>query len=132
MVSTPTLVGRTGGGFTLVELLVVMAALALLLSIAAPRYIEHVDRARESVLRTNLAAIRDALDKFQVDRGRYPDKLQELVDAHYLRVVPQDPYLERADAWQLVAPAGGATGGIADVRSSAPGKARDGSTYASW
>lgn len=118
-------------GFTLIELLVVMAALGLLLAISVPRYTEHVDRTREVVLRQNLAALRDSIDKFYSDRGRFPAALQELVQARYLRQIPLDPISDRADTWILIPPAG-ATTGVADVRSGAPGSARDGTAYASW
>ncbi len=120
-------------GFTLIELLVVMAALGLLLSIAAPRYVEHVDRAREVVLRQNLVGLRDAIDKFYADRARYPKDLQELVQQRYLRQVPLDPVTDRIDTWVLVPPAGQqGSGAVFDVRSGAIGHARDGSVYASW
>lgn len=120
-------------GFTVIELLVVLAAIALLLSVAAPRYVQHLDNARDTVLRQNLRQLRDAIDKFYADQGRYPQALDELVARHYLRAVPTDPVTQRSDGWILVPPAPGATGGgIYDVRSGAPGQARDGSLYASW
>jgi general secretion pathway protein G len=118
-------------GFTLIELLVVMAALGLLLALAAPRYYEHVDRAREVVLKNNLAAMREAVDRFRGDRGRYPDELAELVRLRYLRELPLDPITDRADSWLIVPPTGQPKG-VYDVRSAATGKARDGSAYASW
>jgi general secretion pathway protein G len=118
-------------GFTLIELLVVMAALGLLLSLAAPRYYEHVDRAREVVLKNNLAAMRQAVDRFRGDRGRYPDGLAELVRLRYLRDVPLDPITDRADTWLVVPPPGQSTA-VFDVRSTAPGRAKDGTAYASW
>jgi general secretion pathway protein G len=123
---------RAARGFTLIELLVVMAALGLLLSIAAPRYIEHVDRSRDVVLKQNLAGLRDAIDKFYADRARYPKDLQELVQQRYLRQVPLDPVTDRIDSWVLVPPNGQSGGAVFDVRSGAPGRARDGSVYASW
>lgn len=119
-------------GFTMIELLVVLAALALLLSLAAPRYVEHVDRARETVLKQNLAGLRDAIDKFRGDRGRYPNDLQELVQERYLRAVPVDPLTDRADTWVVQAPPAGEQGSVADVRSAAPGQGHDGGPYASW
>jgi general secretion pathway protein G len=119
------------GGFTLIELLVVMAVMGLLLSIAAPRYVEHVDRGRETVLRHNLAGLREAIDKFYADRARYPRELAELVSERYLRQVPLDPVTDRVDAWVLVRPQGQETG-VFDVRSGAAGKARDGTAYATW
>ena len=123
---------RPTRGFTLIELLVVMAALGLLLSIAAPRYVEHVDRGREVVLRQNLAGLRDAIDKFYADRARYPKDLQELVQQRYLRQVPLDPVTDRIDTWVLVPPTGQQGSAVFDVRSGALGQARDGSTYATW
>lgn len=123
--------GSNASGFTLIELLVVMAALGLLLAISVPRYVEHVDRAREVVLRQNLASLRDSIDKFYADRGRYPAALQELVQGRYLRQLPLDPISDRTDTWVLVPPAG-ATTGVFDVHSGAPGTGRDGSPYASW
>ena len=122
---------RSQRAFTLIELLVVMAALALLLAIAAPRYVEHVDRARDAVLKQNLLSMRDAIDKFYADRSRYPADLQELVKQRYLREVPLDPITDRTDTW-LPVPPPGQDSGLADVRSGAPGAASNGSRYASW
>ena len=113
-------------GFTLVELLVVMAIVATLLSIAAPRYFGHLERAREAALVQTLAVTRDAIDKFHGDTGRYPRDLEELVSGRYLRALPVDPIIERRDAWTLVAPPEGRGGGIHDLRSGAPGHTRDG------
>ncbi|MDG0864134.1 type IV pilin protein [Pelomonas aquatica] len=118
-------------GFTLIELLVVLAAMALLLSIAAPRYYEHVDRARETVLKHNLMGMREAIDKFYADHARYPKDLAELVTARYLREVPLDPLTDRVDTWLLVKPQGQAEG-VADVHSGAKGLSRDGVSYARW
>lgn len=123
---------RRTSGFTIIELLVVMAALGLLLSIVAPRYVNHVDQARESVLRQNLSSLRDAIDKFYADRARYPADLQELVAERYLREVPLDPVTDRHDSWVLLAPRNNKQGAVADVRSGAAGRAKDGSAYATW
>jgi general secretion pathway protein G len=118
-------------GFTLIELLVVMAVLGLLLALAAPRYYEHVDRAREAVLKNNLAVMRQAVDRFRGDRGRYPEELADLVRQRYIREVPLDPMTERTDSWVIVAPPGQPKG-VLDVRSAASGRSRDGSAYAAW
>lgn len=124
---------QRASGFTLIELLVVLAALAMLLGIAVPRYVEHVDRARETVLRQNLAALRDAIDKFNADRGRYPADLAELARERYLREVPRDPITERADSWLVVPPPqGSGAGQVYDVHSGAVGNGRDGRPYATW
>lgn len=119
-------------GFSLIELLVVMVLISLLLSIAVPAYFGHVERAKEAVLRQDLALMRDAIDKYVGDAGRYPDTLEELVTRRYLRRIPVDPLTERTDTWQLVAPGTREGGKVFDIRSGASGKARDGSEYGSW
>ncbi len=119
-------------GFTLIELLVVMVLISLLLSIAIPTYFGHVDKAKETVLRQDLAQMRDAIDKYAGDFGRYPDSLEEMAARRYIRKVPVDPITERADSWQLVAPERNDMGKVFDVRSGAQGRAKDGSDYASW
>lgn len=116
-------------GFTLVELLVVMAIVALLLSIAAPRYFGHLERAREAALLETLAVTRDAIDKFHGDTGHYPQDLDELVKRRYLRALPLDPLTGRRDSWTLLAPPDAGRGGVWDIRSSAPGLARDGQAF---
>lgn len=109
-----------------------MAIVALLLALALPRYFGHLEKARETILKEDLATMRDAIDKFHGDRGRYPESLEELVSARYLRALPVDPITERADSWQLVAPAGDEAGAVYDIHSGAPGAARDGTAYADW
>lgn len=119
-------------GFTLVELMVVMAIIALLLAIALPRYFGHLERSRETLLKQDLTVMRDAIDKFHGDRGRYPETLDELVSSRYLRALPVDPITDRADSWQILAPPGDEAGAVYDIKSGAPGAARDGSAYADW
>jgi general secretion pathway protein G len=123
---------RIRRGFTLVELMVVMAIIALLLSLALPRYFNHLESSRETILKQDLAVMRDAIDKYHGDRGRYPDSLDDLVSARYLRALPVDPITERSDSWLIVAPRGDETGAMYDIKSGAPGTARDGSAYADW
>jgi general secretion pathway protein G len=98
--------GRFASGFTLIELLVVFSLLALLLSLAAPRYLSVVDQSREKVRMQNLTTLRDALDKFRADQGRYPDELSELVAKQYLRALPVDPVSGSQDWVPLSHPAG--------------------------
>ena len=91
--------GRSFAGFTLIELMVVLAIVALLLSVAVPRYFSGLQRSQEGVLRANLAATRDALDKYYGDTGRYPDSLEQLVQARLARSRPLA--LEQVDARRL-------------------------------
>jgi general secretion pathway protein G len=123
---------RAQTAFTLVELLVVMAIIALLLTIAVPRYMNSVEKSREAVLRANLALTRKMLDKYFEDNGKYPDELESLVGKRYLRAIPQDPITGSSATWVIVAPADAAAGGVFDVRSGAPGNALDGSPYGGW
>src|SRR5579871_1479605 len=97
---------RRDRGFTLVELLVVMAIIATLLSIVAPKYFNSLDRSKETVLRQDLNVMRDAIDKFSSDTGKYPGDLAELVEKRYLRAIPVDPLTESADTWIAIPPSG--------------------------
>ena len=103
-------------GFTLIELVIVMATIALLLTLAIPRYFNTIDNGKASVQRQNMATIRDAIDKFHGDQGRFPDTLDELVNEKYLRAVPIDPFTA-APNWVIVAPEDPTLGGVYDVRS---------------
>lgn len=126
---------RRAHGFTLIELLVVMAIVATLLTLAAPRYFQHLQHGREAVLRENLAVMRDAIDQYHADKGAWPASLQALVDARYLRRVPVDPITDHADTWVELPPEDDddAPGiGVRDVRSGAEGLALDGTPYADW
>jgi general secretion pathway protein G len=141
---------RRPAGFTLIELLVVLAILALLLTIATPRYIHHVERAREATLRSSLKVMRESIDKFYGDQGRWPLGLDELVARNYLKSLPVDPITEKSDTWIVLseaelaaagapatAPAGAeraprAQTGVADVRSGAGGNGEDGRPYQEW
>ncbi|WP_231409817.1 type IV pilin protein [Ralstonia solanacearum] len=118
-------------GFTLIELMVVMAVIALLTTIALPHYFKHVDTAKERVLRANLETARDAIDKFYADRNQYPASLAELVTQRYLKTLPMDPITDRADSWKLLTAPGGEPG-VYDLHSGAPGKSMDGTPYADW
>lgn len=107
---------KDGGsrGFTLIELLVVFVLIGLLLTIAVPRYLHSTETAKERVRAQNLSTLRDALDKFKSDQGRYPATLTELVQKQYLRQLPQDP-VTQSDKWQVVAAPAGGEAGIYDV-----------------
>lgn len=119
-------------GFTLIELLVVMAIIATLLTIAVPRYFGQIDKAKEAVLRENLSAIRDSIDKHHGDTGKYPATLDDLVTSKYFRKIPIDPITDSAATWVLIPPEDTSLGGVYDVRSGSADKAIDGSFYSAW
>lgn len=123
---------RGRGGFTLVELLVVLSILALLLSLAMPKYFVSVDRAKEKALKQELGVVRKALDQYVADHGEYPEALNTLVTQRYLDKMPYDPIVESAETWVLTPPELPYTGGVSDLHSSSPLKATDGSLYAEW
>ncbi|HEX4584494.1 MAG TPA: prepilin-type N-terminal cleavage/methylation domain-containing protein [Burkholderiaceae bacterium] len=103
-------------GFTLVELMVVMVLIALLLTIAVPRYFGTIDTGKASVQRQNISAIRDAIDKYYGDLGKYPETLQDLVDKKYLRSVPVDP-ITNLPNWVVIPPTDPNLTGVYDIRS---------------
>lgn len=123
---------RRSAAFTLIELLVVMAIVATLLTLAVPRFFGSIERSKEAVLKQNLATLRDTIDKYYGDRGRYPDSLEDLVVKKYLRNVPLDPLTESAATWVIVTPEDPGKGMVYDVKSGAQGKASDGTSYDDW
>jgi general secretion pathway protein G len=123
---------RNRRGFTLIELLVVMSIVAVLLTLAVPRSFSGVDQSREVVLKQNLAAVRDAIDKFHADTGAYPESLDALVEKRYLKSLPVDPITESTTTWQLIPPQPPKKGQVFDIRSGATGIARDGTDYQRW
>ena len=123
---------RRKTGFTLIELLVVMAVIATLLTLAVPRYFASLEKSKEAVLQANLSLMRQTLDKYYGDTGRYPDALEDLVAGKYLRSVPSDPVTDSNATWVVVPPPEPQMGGVYDVRSGAEGRARDGTAYQDW
>lgn len=119
-------------GFTLIELLVVLAIIGTLLSLVAPRYSGSVDKTKEIVLKQNLATLRDAIDKHLGDTGKYPASLNTLVVTKYLKRIPFDPVTDTSNSWIVISPIDPQLGAVADVKSGAPGRARDGTAYRDW
>ena len=127
-----TLLPRRAAGFTLIEMLIVMAIVALLLTIALPGYFGSLDKSKDVALQENLRVLRITIDRFYADKGRLPETLAELAEQRYLRAVPVDPVTESANTWVLIRPRDAEGKGIADVKSGASGTTRDGRSYASF
>ena len=124
-------------GFTLIELMVVMALITILAGIAVAIYGNTVTRSKEAVLQTDLFRMRDAIDQYYADKNKYPADLQTLVSDKYIRAIPKDPFTLSTETWQTVMsdPQPGnpsAEIGIFDVKSGSEGTAIDGSRYADW
>ncbi len=122
------------GGFTLIELMVVVAVIGLLVGVAMPTYRNAITRARESVLQENLFILRQTIDRYYADKGYYPQALDVLVDEGYLRQIPVDPFLGRNEWEEVLADPDTSLDasqppGVWDVRSLADGSTRDGRPF---
>lgn len=123
-------------GFTLLELLIVVALIGILTALAVPTFRQTPTKAKEAVLKEDLYALRDVIDQYFSDKGRYPASLETLVEDGYLRKIPVDPFTESADTWQIETAESDAdseeAGGVYDVHSGSSATALDGTTYSEW
>jgi general secretion pathway protein G len=119
-------------GFTLIELLVVMSIIGVLLTIAVPRYFRTVQKSKETVLKHDLSVVRESIDKYYGDLGQYPETLTSLVEKHYIRGVPVDPFTKTAESWLVVASEDPDHPGVRDLHSGSPDISSDGSPFVSW
>ena len=137
--------GNSQSGFTLIELIIVIAVIGILATIALPSLRQTPKRATEAVLKTDLRTFRDVIDQYHADKGNYPPSLSSLVDEGYLRAIPVDPVTKSAETWVEVfeefdpelppaetdLPEGGQPG-VIDVHSGSDATALDGTPYSSW
>lgn len=119
--------------FTLIEMLVVLAILAMLLTIVTPKFMHVLQHGKETTLKQDLFQMREAIDKFYSDKSRYPDTLQQLIDLQYLKHIPEDPFTESAQTWVVTPPPDVSEIGLVyDIHSGSNAVAADGSVYAQW
>lgn len=127
------MVNKQSKAFTLVEILVVLAIIATLLSIVSPRYFHYLTQSKETTLKHDLNTIREAIDKFYSDKNVYPNALDDLVLHKYLRSIPPDPMTNSSMTWVITPPADpNDQGAVAEIHSGSIEIAEDGSTYATW
>jgi general secretion pathway protein G len=129
---SPIVTGSRSRGFTLIELLVVMVIIGTLLTIAVPRYFKSLERSKEAVLRQDITSLRESIDRFYGDTGKYPETLEVLVEKHYLRAIPVDPISHSAESWVVLHAEDPEDTGIKDVHSGAAGADTQGQPYATW
>ncbi|MGH7254988.1 MAG: type IV pilin protein [Nitrospirales bacterium] len=117
-------------GFTILELMIVVAIAGILITLAEPSYHQSVIKAREAALKQNLFSMRDVIDQYQADRDSYPPTLEDLVSAGYLKRIPYDPFTKSDSSWQLIYDE--TDGGIFDVHSGSDLVALNGTPHNQW
>jgi general secretion pathway protein G len=127
----------TAAGWTLIELLTVLSLLMILAAVALSSYRNSVLHAKEATLKSNLMIIHEAIDQYYADKGRYPESLETLVSARYIRAIPKDPITNSSDTWEVIEaeaePGSTATtSGVYRVKSGSQDTALDGSRYNEW
>jgi general secretion pathway protein G len=124
-------------GFTLLELMVVMAVMLVLAAIAVPSYLASIRKAKEAVLREDLHTMRVAIDSYTADKAKAPQSLDDLVQAGYLKAIPKDPITSRTDTWitgqsESLTTIDETEPGIDDVHSGAQETSSEGTSYSTW
>ncbi|MEQ1945673.1 MAG: type II secretion system protein [Bryobacteraceae bacterium] len=124
-------------GYTLIELIIVMAIISVLVAIAVPLYQKSLLRTKESLLKNNLFTLRTVIDEYTFDKQKAPQTLEDLVNEGYLRAVPMDPITGNAQSWRVImedslTAVNQTQPGIYDVRSGATTRSLEGTSYAEW
>jgi general secretion pathway protein G len=128
---------RQSGGFTLIELMIVISLMLILIAVAVPLYNQAILRAKEGVLRQDLFTLRQVIDQYTLDKQKAPQALEDLVSAGYIKQIPRDPFTLRTDTWaveqeDVISNPSQTEPGISDVHSGSNLTGSDGSAYSSW
>jgi general secretion pathway protein G len=128
------LIGKKG--YTLLELMIVVAIVGILVTLAIPNFQQSAMKARETALKQNLFTMRAVLDQYYADRGDYPDSLESLVEAKYLRSIPVDPFTKSSTTWTEIyedqEDGDDSPAGVFDIKSGSEDVAADGTPYKDW
>jgi general secretion pathway protein G len=128
---------RIQRGFTLIEMIIVVAIISILVSIAVPVYQQHLLHAKEAVLKEDLYSMRNAIDQYSQDKGKAPQDLNDLVSAGYLKLLPKDPFTNSNSSWQpvqedVLTSVDQTQPGITDVHSGSNATSSEGTAYSTW
>jgi general secretion pathway protein G len=128
---------RLQRGFTLIEMIIVVAIISILVSIAVPVYQQHLLHAKEAVLKEDLYSMRNAIDQYSQDKGKAPQDLNDIVTAGYLRMLPKDPITNSNSSWQpvqedVLTSIDQTQPGISDVHSGSNATSSEGTAYSTW
>ena len=123
---------RTRRGYTLIEMLIVLSIISILATMAMPSFQKSLIRAKETNLRRTLFIMRDTIDQFYADHGRYPNSLEDLETEKYVRQIPIDPFTGQSDTWITIPPEGFAEGNVYDVHSGSDKVGLEGVPYNEW
>ena len=128
---------RTQSGFTLIELMIVMAIIGILITMAIPSFVGAVRHAREAALKEDLQTMRTAIDTYTMDKQKGPQSLDDLVQDGYIRTIPEDPITRSKDTWvtdssESMYSLDETEPGITDVHSGSTETGTDGQPYSSW
>ena len=137
MKSSAWKIRRQQGGFTLIEMIIVISMISILIGIAVPIYNIHLRRAREAVLKEDLYSMRNAIDQYTQDKAKAPQDLSDLVSAGYLHALPKDPITNSSETWQVVQEdvmmaLDQTQPGITDIHSGSNLTSSEGTAYSSW
>ena len=119
-------------GFTLIEMLTVIAIMGILASIATPSFMRSILRSREASLENTLFVFRDVIDQYYADHGNYPDTLQTLKEKKYVREIPKDPITGSNQTWIIIPPEGEGLTGVYDIHSGSKKISLYGTPYNEW
>ena len=123
---------KNNKGYTLLEMMTVIAIIGILATIATPSFMRSVTRSKEATLRNSLFVIRDVIDQYYTDHGAYPEALLDLAEKKYIRTVPLDPFTGSDETWILIPPEGDEVSGIYDIHSGSDRISLSGMPYNEW